>query len=253
MKRRDILKFALLSGVYANFSFLQKTNLEKSDVNGYFGLKELDIPLGGIKKGQSYIFAYELDKRQNDMLESDLFIKIANNLNYSNPEDLNNDISIALVEEIKESCRNCDVLIWDQGYEFSSFFKANKHRFSNYVKLTYQEEMCLIDDYLESEYIKNQIEYYRTKLNEGYSVIYIGYARMRSITNFVEYLKIDGAGPCNYITISLSNYLVDDFAKLGLETIPYKILNIKLKKSRIEYYTNVYYNISADGFEKKHA
>lgn len=252
MKRTDILKFAMLSGVFANFNFIQKANPILSDVNGYFGLKELDIPLGGIKKGQSYIFAYELDKRQNVMLEGNVFKNIANTLNYSYPEDLNNDISITLVEKIKESCRNCDVLIWDQGYEFSRFFKANTHRFSNYVKLTYREEMSLINDYLKSEYIKNQIEYYRTKLNEGFSVIYIGYTRMRSITNFVEYLKIDGGGPCNYITISLSNYFVDNFAKPGLETIPYKILNIKLKLTGIEYYTNVHYNISTGQYENKH-
>lgn len=253
MKRRDILKFALLSGVFAKCSFIQKTNLEKCDVNGYFGLKELDIPLGGIKKGQSYIFTYELDKMQNVMLESDLFKNIANFLNYNNPEDLNNDISITLVEKIKESCRNCDVLIWDQRYEFSRFFNANSHRFSNYVKLTYQEEMDLINDYLKSDDIKKQKEYYRTKLNEGYSVIYIGYARMRSFTNFVEYLSVDDGGPCNFIGISLSNYFVDDFAKPGLENIPYKILNIKLKKSGIEYYTKVYYNITTGKFENKYS
>lgn len=211
MKRRDILKFALLSSVFANFSFIQNPSSDTSDVNGYFGLKELDILLGGIKKGQTYIFTYELDKRQNVMLESDLFKNIANTLNYSYPEDLNNDISIALVETIKKQSIDRNILIWDQGYEFSRFFKTYKHRFSNYVKLTYQEEMCLIKDYLNSEYIKNQIEYYRTKLNAGYSVIYIGYARMRSVTNLGEYLIIDNGGPDNLITIVLSNYLVDDF------------------------------------------
>lgn len=154
MKRRDIIKFALLSGMFAKFSFLQKTNLEKSDVNGYFGLKELDILLGGIKKGQSYIFTYELDKKQNVMLESDLFKNIVNTMNYSYPKDLNNDISIALVETIQKQSIDRDILILDQGYEFSRFFKVNKHRFTNYVKLTYQEEMCLIDDYLNQNTLK---------------------------------------------------------------------------------------------------
>lgn len=252
MKRRDIIKLALLSGVFANFSFIKKNEPETSDINGYFGLKELDILMGGIKKGQSYIFTYELDNKQNVLLENDLFKNISITLNYNYPDALNNDISITLVETIKERCRNCDILIWDQGYEFQKFFKANTHKFSNYVKLTFQEEMNLINDYLKSEYIKNQSEYYRTKLNEGYSVIYIGYARMRSVTNFVEYLNINGGGPCNFIGISLSNYIVDDFAKPGLETIPYKILKIKLKKSGIEYYTKVYYNITTGKFENKH-
>lgn len=252
MKRRDILKFALLSSMFANFSFIQKPIPDTNKVNGYFGLKELDILLGGIKKGQSYIFSYELDKKQNALLESELFKNISKTLNYNYSEDLNNDISIALVEVIKKRCRNCDILIWDQGNEFSKFFKASRHRFSNYVKLTFQEEMNLISDYLKSEYVKNQVNYYRTKLNEGYSVIYIGYARIRSITNFVEYLNVEGGSPCNFIKIGLSNYLVDGFVKPGHETIPYKILNIKIKKSGIEYYTDVHYNISTEEFEYKY-
>lgn len=76
---------------------------------------------------------------------------------------------------------------------------------------------------------------------------------MRSVTNLGEYLIIDNGGPDNLITIVFSNYLVDDFAKPGLKTIPYKILNIKLKKSGIEYYTNVYYNISTKEFENKYS
>ncbi len=253
MKRRDILKLALLSGLFSNFSFIQAKNQVNNEINGYFGIREFDTILGGIKKGQSYIITYEFDNNKKSVLETDIFKSISKSLNFSDTDSLNNDISITLAETIKNSIKNSNILVWSQGEEFSKFFRSINKENLNYLKLTFQEEMNLINKYLNTDYIKNQKKYFRSRLNEGYSIIYLGYVRLYSISNFVKFLDIDKKENLHEIKCTFSKYLVDDFAKPGNQFIPYKIVNMGITIEGINYNTKLYYNIIKENFENKHS
>jgi len=102
-----------------------------------------------------------------------------------------------------------------------------------------------------SEYITKQKEYYKSKLNDGYSVIYLGCTIMCIETNFIKYLDISCESNFQIIKCVLSKYLVDDFAYPKNNLIPYKLVNIEILTKEIKYRTRLYYNIVAGKFESK--